>query len=133
MLNSKHLQFKISKKGNTYSEPGWCQNLLARNGIDDGKISLHANNHQNENRCGVTQRMYELVHFAHKLTKHPARNRRNWGPKISPNLMPLNVNAIAAHYFFKMTIPTSVESNAKKRAPPNKEGNPYCLSSARNL
>lgn len=125
MLNSKHFQFKISKKGNkkmrifsdllkinTYSEPGRCQNLLARNGIDDGKISLHANNHQNENRCGVTQRMYELVHFAHKLTKHPARNRRNWGPKISPNLMPLDaldVNAIAAHYFFKMTMPTSVE------------------------
>lgn len=61
----------------TYPQPPGGQYLLARDGMDYGKVSLHANHHQDENRRRVAQRVHKLVHLAQEVTKYPTETRRN--------------------------------------------------------
>lgn len=59
----------------THPESRGRQYLLARNGVDDGEVSLGANHHKDENAGRVAKRVDELVHLAEEVAEDPAVNK----------------------------------------------------------
>jgi hypothetical protein len=62
----------------TYHKPPGSQDLLARDGVDDGEVAFCADHYQNEDGGCVTEAVHELVHLTQRVPKHPAaRDMRN--------------------------------------------------------
>lgn len=56
----------------TYPESSGSQDLLACNRVNNGKVPLRADDDQDEYRCRIAEAVHKQVHFAQKITKHPA-------------------------------------------------------------
>lgn len=41
--------------------------------MDNGKVALHADDHQNKYWCRIAERVHELVHAAEELAEDPAK------------------------------------------------------------
>lgn len=47
--------------------------------MDDGKVPLRADHHQDEDGRRVAERVHKLVHFAQEVSKHPAGKEKREG------------------------------------------------------
>lgn len=43
--------------------------------MDNGKVSLHADDDQDKYRSRIAQRVHKLIHPAEELSKHPAEKK----------------------------------------------------------
>jgi len=69
-LADKAALFEISTA--TYHQSPWGKDLLAFDGVNDGKVALCRYYHQDEDRGCVRQTVNELVHLAQGVTQNPA-------------------------------------------------------------
>jgi hypothetical protein len=56
----------------TYHQSLRGKNLLAFDGVNDGKVAFCGDDHQYEDRGCVGQTVHELVHLAQGVTQNPA-------------------------------------------------------------
>lgn len=70
-----HKRILIEVPSVAYPQTCRRQNLFAGYGMDNGKVALHADDHQDEYRSRVAQRVHKLIHPAEELSKHPAKKK----------------------------------------------------------
>lgn len=83
----------------THPQSPRSQRLLARNRMNDGEVSLHADHYQDENRRGRTEAVHKLIHLAQKVAKDPTGKTDRQSQIQSESRPPRRAKARDIHSF----------------------------------